>query len=108
MSQSTRLNPPDHSVAYPENHVIGIMPTANEAIAAFDGLIADGFQESEVTSSSGLELADRIRAIRGSQYALKDRPHVPLADATKLPGCLDPTTKADTARRPSSRSKAIS
>jgi hypothetical protein len=65
MSESTRLNPPDHSVAYPENHVIGIMPTENEAIAAFDGLIADGFQESEVTLSSGLELADRIRAISG-------------------------------------------
>jgi hypothetical protein len=60
MSETTRMNPPDHSVAYPLNHVISTMPTEKEAIAAFDTLIANGFPEAEVTLISGPELADRI------------------------------------------------
>src|SRR5215216_6609555 len=65
MSESTRMNPHEHSVAYPLNHVISIMPTEKEAITAFDSLIAHGFLESEVTLSSGPQLADRIRASSG-------------------------------------------
>jgi hypothetical protein len=65
MSETTRTNPPEHSVAYPVNHVISIMPSEKEAIAAFDALIANGFLESEVTLSSGAEVADRIRATSG-------------------------------------------
>ena len=65
MSEVTRINPKEHSAAYPLNHVISIMPTEKEAIAAFDSLIANGFLESEVTLGSGPELADRIRATSG-------------------------------------------
>jgi hypothetical protein len=65
MSEVTRLNPREHSGAYPLNHVISIMPTEKEAIAAFDSLIAHGFLESEVSLGSGPELADRIRATSG-------------------------------------------
>jgi hypothetical protein len=59
------MNPDEHSVTYPLNHVISIMPTEKEAVTAFDALIASGFPESEVTLSSGPELADRIRATSG-------------------------------------------
>jgi hypothetical protein len=62
MSQVTRIRPQQHLGAYPLNHVISIMPTEKEAIAAFDSLIAHGFLESEVSLGSGPELADRIRA----------------------------------------------
>jgi len=62
MSETTRMNPDDHSVAYPLNQVISIMPTEKEAITAFGTLIANGFLEAEVTLSSGSELADRIRS----------------------------------------------
>jgi hypothetical protein len=62
MSETTRLNLDEHSVAYPLNHVISIMPTEKEAITAFDTLIANGFLEAEVTLSSGPELADRMRS----------------------------------------------
>ena len=62
MSDTTRMNPHEHSVAYPLNHVISIMPTEKEAITAFDTLIANGFLEAEVTLSSGPERADRIRS----------------------------------------------
>ena len=65
MSEPTRINPLAHSAAYPLNHVISIVPTEKEAIAAFDILIANGFLESEVTLGSGPELADRIRATSG-------------------------------------------
>jgi hypothetical protein len=65
MSEVTRINPQEHSAAYPLNHVISIMPTEKEAITAFDSLIAHGFLESEVTLGSGPELADRIRATSG-------------------------------------------
>ena len=65
MSEVTRINPKEHSAAYPLNHVISIMPTEKEAIAAFDSLIANGFLESEVSLGSGPELADRIRATSG-------------------------------------------
>ena len=60
MSETTRMNPDEPSVAYPLNHVISIMPTEKEAITAFDTLIANGFPEAEVTLISGPELADRI------------------------------------------------
>jgi hypothetical protein len=60
MSETTRMNPQDHSVAYPLNQVISIMPTEKEATAAFETLIANGFLEAEVTLISGPELADRI------------------------------------------------
>jgi len=56
------MNPHEHSVAYPLNHVISIMPTEKEAITAFDTLIANGFLEAEVTLSSGPEPADRMRS----------------------------------------------
>ncbi len=65
MSEVTRINPQEHSAAYPLNHVIGIMPTEEEAVTAFDNLIAHGFLESEVSLGSGPELADRIRATSG-------------------------------------------
>jgi hypothetical protein len=65
MSETTRMNPHEHSVAYPVNHVISIMPTEGEAIAAFDTLTGGGFLESEVTLISGPELADRIGATSG-------------------------------------------
>ena len=65
MSEATRIDPHEHSAAYPLNHVISIMPTEKEAITAFDSLIANGFLESEVTLGSGPELADRIRATSG-------------------------------------------
>jgi hypothetical protein len=41
------------------------MPTEEEAVTAFDNLIAHGFLESEVSLGSGPELADRIRATSG-------------------------------------------
>jgi hypothetical protein len=65
MSQVTRINPQQYSGVYPLNHVIGIMPTDNDAITAFDSLIANGFLETEVSLGSGRELAERIRASRG-------------------------------------------
>jgi hypothetical protein len=43
MSESTRLNPHEYSVAYHLNHVISIMPSDKEAIAALDTLVASGF-----------------------------------------------------------------
>ncbi len=60
MSETTRMNPQDHSVAYPLNQVISIMPTEKEATAAFETLLANGFPEADVTLISGPELADRI------------------------------------------------
>ena len=65
MSEATRIDPHEHSAAYPLNHVISIMPTEKEAITAFDSMIANGFLESEVSLGSGPELADRIRATSG-------------------------------------------
>ena len=65
MSETSRINPHEHSVAYPLNHVISIMPTENDAIAAFDTLIENEFLESEVTLTCGPEIADRIRATSG-------------------------------------------
>jgi hypothetical protein len=65
MGEVTRINPQEHSAAYPLNHVISIMPTEKEAITAFDSMIANGFLESEVSLGSGPELADRIRATSG-------------------------------------------
>jgi hypothetical protein len=61
MGEVTRISPQQHLGAYPLNHVISIMPTEKEAIAASDSLIAHGFLESEVRLGSGPELADRIR-----------------------------------------------
>ena len=60
MSETTGMNPQDHSVAYPLNQVISIMPTEKEATAAFETLLANGFPEADVTLISGPELADRI------------------------------------------------
>jgi hypothetical protein len=65
MSEVTRINPQQHSGAYPLNQVISIMPTEKEAITAFENLIAHGFLESEVSLGSGRELAARIRATTG-------------------------------------------
>ena len=65
MSEVTRINPQEHTGAYPLNQVISIMPTEKDAITAFDSLIANGFLESEVSLGSGPELADRIRATSG-------------------------------------------
>jgi hypothetical protein len=65
MSESTRMNPHEYSVAYHLNHVISIMPSEQEAIAALEDLIAGGFMESEVTLTSGPEIADRIASSSG-------------------------------------------
>src|SRR5713101_7767598 len=83
MSETTRMNPPEHSVAYPLNHVISIMPTEKEAITAFGTLIANGFLEAEVTLSSGSELADRIRSWNVSGRA-PERPLVARDDEQAL------------------------
>jgi hypothetical protein len=65
MSESTRMNPHEYSVAYHLNHVISIMPSEKEAITALEDLIAGGFMESEVTLTCGPEMADRIAASSG-------------------------------------------
>jgi hypothetical protein len=52
MSEVTRINPQEHTGAYPLNQVISIMPTEKDAITAFDSLIANGFLESEVSRNS--------------------------------------------------------
>ena len=65
MSDSTRMNPHEYSVAYHLNHVISIMPGEKEAVEALESLLANGFMESEVTLTSGQEIADRIAASSG-------------------------------------------
>jgi hypothetical protein len=65
MTETTRLNPHEYSVKYHENHVIGIMPTAEDAISALGTLTESGFLETEVTLTCGVEIADRIRASSG-------------------------------------------
>lgn len=65
MSESTRMNPHEYSVAYHLDHVISIMPSEKEAIAALNTLVASGFFESEVTLTCGQEIADRIGASSG-------------------------------------------
>lgn len=70
MSDTTRMNPHEYSVAYHLNHVIATMPTDKEAAAALDTLVNSGFLESEVTLTSGPEIADRIHASSGRSSLL--------------------------------------
>jgi hypothetical protein len=65
MTGTARLNPHEYSVKYHENHVIGIMPTAEDAMSALGTLTQSGFLETEVTLTCGVEIADRIRASSG-------------------------------------------
>ena len=65
MTGTARLNPHEYSVKYHENHVIGIMPTAEDAVSALGTLTQSGFLETEVTLTCGVEIADRIRASSG-------------------------------------------
>ncbi len=58
-------DPHVEAVRYPENHVVGIVDTPEQAAAAFHALTDGGFLESEITLACGVEAADRLQASSG-------------------------------------------
>jgi hypothetical protein len=52
-------------VRYPQNQVVGIVDTADQARAAWTALTHSGFLESEVTVSYGEAAADQVDASTG-------------------------------------------
>ncbi len=55
----------DAAVAYPTNHVLGVVDTAAQANAVRDSLTNGGFLESDIRVETGAERADTVDASTG-------------------------------------------